>query len=691
VLGTYREGDVEPGHPLAATLAELARDPGVERLSLGSLELAAVRRLVAFDAGGDDVIDLAETLFAETEGNPFFIVEMLRHLAESGGRSAGVRGADIPEGVREVIARRVDRLGETTRRVLLMASILGRDFNFELLVQMSDLDPDELAATLERAVRARVVEEPARTAGHYSFTHALIRQTIYGELTATRRALLHRRAACALETIHAADLDAHLAELAHHFAQAGSAGDLGKAIDYCTRAGDRAIAQLAYEQAASHYRQAVSLIDAQRPAETPARRCDLVIAQGEAERQAGDPAYRATLFDAGRLARELGDPPRLARAALANNRGFFSSVAGVDGERVAALEDALRAHGEHDSEVHASLLAQLAIERTPEADSALRARLSDEALAMARRIGDERTLARTLNLRYAALWGPRTLAERLANTREASRIAAALDDPLLTFQAARFGAHAAMEAGDLALADRHLARARDIAGELGQPIIQWYYAVTRAKRSLISGVPAEAQRLADAAFDAGRRLRQPDAGLWLLIQSFVAALLRGSEATAPAGSYEPDPVDGAVAASSRSVPLLVVAMQAAADCEAGRAEAARDGFDELMRDDLDGLPDDWLALAIPVLASIACAHLRDARRARTLHAMLLPHSGGFVDVGPGWLGAVDHHLANLDATLGRRHDAGSHFEDAAGAYARLRADAWSGRLALDRVRVLAAP
>jgi hypothetical protein len=204
-------------------------------------------------------------------------------------------------------------------------------------------------------------------------------------------------------------------------------------------------------------------------------------------------------------------------------------------------------------------------------------------------------------------------------------------------------------------------------------------------------VPAEAQRLADAAFDAGRRLQQPDAGLWLLIQSFVAALLCGSEVTDPARSWEPDPVEGAAAASSRSVPLLVAALQAAADGEAGRTDAARDGFDELMRDDLDGLPDDWLALAIPVLASIACAHLRDTRRARTLHAMLLPHSGGFVDAGPGWLGAVDHHLANLDATLGRTHAADAHFEDAAGACARLGADAWSRRLALDRVRVLTAP
>ncbi|MEY2512973.1 MAG: hypothetical protein QOJ89_331, partial [bacterium] len=293
VLGTYREGDVEPGHPLAARLSELGRDPGVERLSLGSLDLAAVRALVAAHAGDGGALELAETLFTETEGNPFFIVEMLRHLAESGGRDSP-RGASIPEGITEVIAERVDRLGETTRRVLVIASILGQDFDFELLAHISGLDPDELAETLERALRARVVEEPAGAAGLYSFTHALIRQTIYGGLTATRRALLHRRAAASLEAIHAADLDAHLAELAHHLAEGRSAGDVGKAIDYCTRAGDSAIAQLAYEQAATHYRQAVSLVGAQGPGAAPARRCDLVIAQGEAERQAGDPAYRET-------------------------------------------------------------------------------------------------------------------------------------------------------------------------------------------------------------------------------------------------------------------------------------------------------------------------------------------------------------------------------------------------------------
>ncbi len=700
VLGTYREADVEPGDPLSVMVADVGRESGFERLLLGSLDTAAVAMLVRAHAG-DQAPELTTMVCEDTEGNPFFIVEMLRHIAESGAVQGerGQRASEprlgqvgIPEGVKDVIGRRIARLGHDARQVLAMASVCGRDFQLAVLEQTSELDEDRLVETLEEAMRARVIEEVPGVVGRYTFTHTLIRETIYGGLSATRRGLLHRRVGASLEQIHAADLDGHRAALAHHFAQSGSAGDRGKAIEYAARAGDSAVAQLAYEQAAARYRLAVSLIETVELPGGQATRCDLVIAQGAAERQAGDPAYRETLLDGARLAQALGDAERLARAALANNRGFFSAAAGVDRERVAVLDAALDAHGVYDSATHAMLLSQLALELVPDPDWQRRAHLSDEALAMARRVGDPMTLARTLNFRYVALWGPRTLPERLANTREATMLADRLEDPLLSFQAARFGSHAAMEAGDLALADRLLERAHARAEQLGQPIIHWYLAVTRAKRTSISGSTAEAEQLAHDAFELGRRVGQPDARLWLVIQLFVTGLLQRTLAASQSTAVEAARIGvldtGDAATPSRSIPSLVDALQAATACEVGRIDDARARFDVLMGNELSDLPYDWTALVIPAVASVACVLLGDVRRARTLYAMLEPYAGQFVDGGPSWFGATTHHLANLATALGRFDEADAHFTDAADAYAALGAGAWLIRARLDWARML---
>ena len=690
VVGTSRDAEITRDHSLRDMLADLTRDPGCERLSLGALDRAAVEALIRSEAG-DQAPELVRMLRTETEGNPFFICEMLRHLTESGRLSGDrnqqlIRGRlsdlGVPDAVKDVVARRFGKLGLRTQAVLATASVSGRAFEFTVLAHMSSRDQDELLEALEEAVRAKLIEEVPGTVGEYTFTHGLIRETVYGGLMRTRQALLHRRIATALETIHAQDLDAQSAELAHHFAHAGAAADIMKASGYAEHAGVVALAGLAYEQAAGHYRQAVRLLDRAELPPQPMRRCELLIGQGEAERQAGDGAYRQTLLEGARLAQDLGDADRLAQAALANNRGFFSAAAAVDPERVSVLAAALEAQGDRFTAVRARLLAQLAVELVPDPDWKRRAQLSDEALSMARRIGDPMTLACTLNHRYVALWGPRTLAERLANTQEASDLAERLGDPVLSFQSARFGSHAAMEAGDLALADMQLRRASELADQLGQPIIQWYYAVTQAKRESITGSPAVAEQLVRDAAGLGQRVGQPDAALWLSIGLFVTQLLQGTVTAAA-----PNPPDVAVGphaqvGHSRSVALLTAALQAATASKADTADA-RARFDELMRDDLEDLPDGWTALAVPAIASVACTDLGDVARAQTLFSMLEQYAGQFVDAGPSWFGAVSHHLAGLAMTLGRLDEADAFYAEATRFYAALGATAWLIRVRLD--------
>jgi DNA-binding SARP family transcriptional activator/type II secretory pathway predicted ATPase ExeA len=701
VLGTYRETELELDHPLGPMLAELARERVLERRALAPLDAAAVSELVGVHAGEDTSADVRRMVYEETEGNAFFVVEVLRHLRESGaigGTDAGRRS--VPEGVKDVIGQRVRRLGEDTSRVLATAAVLGREFEFAMLRRLSDLTEDELVDRLDAAVRAHVIEE-VRTSeqptGRYTFSHALIRDTLYGALSATRRALMHRRAGAALETAQALDLEPRLAELAHHFAQAGhDRADLDKAIDYGSRAGAYATSRLAYEQAAAHFRQTVQLIDAADRPSLRRHRCDLVIAQGEAERRAGDPAYRPTLLDGARLARELHDPHRLARAALANNRGVYSSGQGVDRERVATLHAALDAYDDADSPTRAALLALLALELAPAEDSRLRDKLRDDALAMARRVGDPRTLALVLTQRCVAQWTPnQTPAERESDLREALDLADRLNDPLLAGHAAYLGAHAAMNHGDLAEADRLLARLSGVAEQLAQPFMRWYDAVARAKRCAISGPADEAERLAFAAFEIGHGGGHPDTELWFLGQVLAARFLQG--ALDRGGPHLPDLV-GAPGSSlpasaeitvSRSVPLMVGAAMSVIHCEVGRLEEARGHFELLMRNGLEDLTPDYTALVIPVYASVACARLGDTARARLLIEILEPHSDRLVTTGASWFGATTHYLGLLAATLGRPDEADAQFAAAERTYVALGAEPWLARLHHDRVAALA--
>ena len=698
VLGMYRDSDLDTADPLCAMLTQLGREHTLAKHSLTPLDAEAVAELVDVYAGDEASAELCQSVYEGTEGNAFFVVEVLRHLSESGaiGDAAGepppggaAERLAVPDSVKDVIGQRIVRLGRQTSRLVEMAAVLGGEFELPVLQRV--LPEDELVDALETASRASVIEEVAGPAGRYTFSHALIRDTVYGTLTPTRRAILHRRAGMALEEAHAGALEPYLSELAHHFGLAGLSGDLGKTIEYGRRAGEYAITQLAYEQAAAHFRRTVELIDAVDPAGRMGQRCDLVIAQGEAERQAGAPAYRQTLLDAARIAQELHDPERLARAALANNRGIYSSGQGIDRERVSMLRAALEVYDPADSPTRAELLALLALELMTDPDARERDELNARAVAMARRVGHPRTLALVLTQRCVSQWTPsQTPKERRANLREAGELADRLEDRLLAGHIAYFGAHVAMNTGDLDESDRLLARLTTVAAQLAQPFLRWYDALARAKRCAISGPADEAERLAYRALEIGRQAGQPDSALWFVGQVLAARFLQG---TLDRGTpHMPDLVDRPGAAlpispeitPTPSMPLLTGAAMSLILCEVGRLDDARGHFDLLMSSGLDHLPPDYLALLIPVYASVACARLGDTARAERLHEILEPQRDRLVTTGASWFGATSHYLGLLAATLGRPDEADERFAAAEQTYVSLRAAPWLARLRSDR-------
>ncbi len=688
VVGTYRDAELASDHPLRGLVADLGREGLVERVELAPLDEPAVFELVGSHAGGGASDALRRAVFERTEGNPFFVVETLRNLAESGDESAPAGQLPLPQSVVSLVTRRIGRLGGDVTRVIATASVLGQQFELDILVRLCGDDHDALLDALERAARAELVHEVAGEIGRYAFAHALIRDVAYQSLSGARRARLHQRAGAAIEAA-SADPDASVAELAHHLGLSASPADLDKAIEYATRAGRLAIELPAYEQAVAHFDDALGLL-ARCAADRPLLRCELTISRGEAERMAGEPSHRETLLRAARLADDLGERTLLARAALASNRGFNSSALGVDDAWVEIVDAALRRLASEDSATHASLLALLSVELVAGNDWRRRSRLADDAVAMARRVGDPVTLARVLVMGSVARW-PWTIVERVAELDEALRLADASGAPLVAARAAYFACDAALEAGDLERADRMLARVEALVDELRQPILSWSLAVARAKRAIVGATPAEAEGLAFTGLDVGLKASQPDAGIWFLGGLLSARFLRGTlgegEPNLPALFAEPGsaPPPGDGFTPSSSIPLLVAAANAMIQSEIGR-DARR--YVDVVAGAFDDLPRDFTTLPILAFCAVACARLGDRVAAGRVQAELEPFAGLFVNTGGSWFGAVDHHLALLRAAAGATADADAAFAGADAAYERLGADAWRARCRIDWARSL---
>src|SRR5918999_1712987 len=359
LLGAYRDVDPIPGQPLTEMLGEVAREPVTGRLPLGGLSERDVAQYVELTASEIASSELAAGLHAETEGNPLFVGEIVRLLAVEGasaGSTAEVRLA-IPQSVRDVIARRLSHLSEECHRVLVLASVIGREFAVDALARVGGVPEGELLDVLDEAMVARVVSElPARTA-RLRFAHVLIRDTLYEGLASARRVRLHRLVVDELEVLYGDDPGPHLAELAYH-SLAGS--ELDKGVRYARRAGDRALALLAYEESARLYRMALDALDRPDGRDEKAR-CELLLSLGEAEARAGNsPAAKGAFLDAARTARHLRLPRELARAAAGYGGPIVWARGGGDTRLVPLLEEGLGALGEEDVELRARLLARLA-------------------------------------------------------------------------------------------------------------------------------------------------------------------------------------------------------------------------------------------------------------------------------------------------------------------------------------------
>jgi predicted ATPase/DNA-binding CsgD family transcriptional regulator len=667
-IGTYRDIDLDRDDARTRILAGLGRDRRHLCLRLAGLSEGAVAGLVnaLVDGGAGEVGSaLTSALHRETEGNPLFVQELVRHLAETGrldesGSFAAEGAPSVPESIRDVIDRRLARLSPASVRVLRLAAVLGQEFRLAVLTRAADLEGVPLLEGLGEALAARVITTAPGAVGSYRFSHALIRDTLYDDLSLPVRARLHLQAGEALEGFHAPSLEQHLGELAYHFMQAAPAG-AERATDYARRAGDAALARFAYEEAARNYGLALQALDLRGVPDSD-ERCALLIAQGDALNRAGETvAARERLLLAAEIARARAASNLLVRAALALAE-LQEETGRVDEARVALLDEALAALGNEPTAARALLLARLAKARHADPQSAA---LGREAIAIARQLDDPRVLIEVLFATRYALWAPDNLAERLANGAEMARLAGALGDVWWSKAAHAFRYSDLLELGDRAAAEV----AREV---IARPTSRrqtahdaWYELVLRAMQALMAGRLAEGEQLAWQALAAGQQAQIPDA-----LQSFGVQLAFARYMQGRFGELEGS-VKGLVeqypeSPSWRAALALVYA-------ETGRPAEARTQFDRLTAGGFGAFSKDRSRLIGLANTAEVCAFLEDKTHAEVLYDLLVPYERQNIVIALAtvWYGPIARQLGLLAGALGRWDGAARHFEDALAMLARM--------------------
>ena len=712
-IASYRHAEAHARADLAAPLGGLARAAtrlpleGLGRDDVGVLAQARARGLGG-PAGGERTIapQLISAIHRASAGNPFFVDELIQHLASHGALhdpDAAQRPLPLPDGVRDAIRRRLDPLEPFVQQALGAAAVIGGEFGLHTLASVLDEPPSAVVAWLEAPLRQGIIK-PAAEAGRYEFAHALVRDTLLESLRATRRARLHRVTAQALEEAYSADLEQHLAEIAHHYLEAATEGGAEQAVDFAARAAQRAVALFAYEEAARLYERAADAA-ASLPADEE-RAWWLAQGLGEARMRAGDVdgAQRA-LRSAAEHARRLDDPERLAQTALARTLGAFSPGL-VEPELVTMLEDALgRLDGMRPQEplrqatvdaLRCRLRVQLALALYWSPQRERREQLVDEALGIARalytgklagmspaqRVLGDRTLAFALAQGFLAVWGPETVTRGLPISIEALELCERTNDAELGMQVRLWRISLLLELDDPARAEDEIEAFGATARRLRQPRMLVYDPLHRAMAAHMRGDFDAAERL---TAEAAAQSRDVPGSIAPIIADAQTFLTRRTQAR----HLDLEPL---VRKNANRLPAMRrwrcgLALVLA---ELGREEEARRELEQLAAAGFEDVPRDALWLVALSLLAELCTLLGDRARARRLYDLLVPYEGrNVVSMGAAYLGPVARYLGLLAMTIGEHERALGHLETARSAAQRMSARPTVVLTALDAAEVLA--
>ncbi len=648
IIGTYRDTELDRMHPLAATLADLTPESRVARITLKGLDEAAITECLHAEHSVDPSVALARMLHDQTDGNPFFVRELIRHVGESG------HVGKLPEGVREVIGRRLARLPDSVSQALRAASVVGTSFDLEVLeaIPSAAENADELLDALDLAVHASLLTEDLRGRNVYAFTHALVRQTLYEEMSSARRARVHLQVLEGILAVYG-DTDDLLAPLAHHAAEAARAGTCERAVDFALRAAKDARFRHAPEEACEMLTRALQVLELDRePNET--WEAQLRLEMVEALVLTGwRMEYERHLERALDLSRRSGDTVTFAKAAL-----FFASVHSVIGREddtiPGLIEEGLGTLGDNASGLQAELLSHLASYWTVSGGDPVRGeQLAERALDVARSSGDLHSLLTALGSRYATLAGEPTTGERARLFTEAEEVCRALGAHSRQRAVQVWSVRHALELG---AADAR-SRLVDLIGDLGTSGDHLAFG------SYWNGLSA----LLDGDFDAAEQWNENSLSFWAdhpnshsvgLAQLFLLRREQGR-----IGELEPF-----AAAMIDSVPGLPAfgAALALARAELGRLDEAQAALDQWAADrfaDFEYRLDK--AVGLFVLGELM-ARVARPDGAADLYRLLAPYAGTCPIAGAtaACVGSMDRSLGQVAAVLERWDEAEAHFEAA---------------------------
>ncbi|MGO9603200.1 MAG: adenylate/guanylate cyclase domain-containing protein [Candidatus Binataceae bacterium] len=638
---------------------------------------------------GEDLLPLKQLIVRKTEGNPFFIEEIVRNLFDEGTlvRNGAVELAQpistiqIPETVQGILAYRIDRLDASEKDHLQTMAVIGRESSLALLVRVtgkSELELRRLVYALQLA--EFVYEQPTLNGTEYVFKHAFTQEVAYNSVLLERRRLLHGKIGAAIETLHEKQAADYANEVARHY---GLSANKEKELDSLYYAGTVAESRAAYTQAISYLTKALHLLDSSSR-ESSAKedlRFEVLIHLGCSQANDGEPRLgNRSICVAAELAKRRADTRRFARAVLQ----LRVSGGETNDEAISLLGEALDRIGSEDTAEKALVMSWLSFHLTW-SQQLVRARgLAKESILLARRLGDKPTLLWVLKnavsafhiLREVSL--PDDVQERIALGLEAQSLADELHEDAAAWSIACVLMEGLQESGEVQSANEQLARLVHLAEKSTARMYQ--LALARAKLAMMAGLFEEGRRLAYEAVSLGQQAHEARVfeylGLQLAIlyyeEGHLGDLEEAFKSNVQANPNQP---------SFRCALAMLYVEQANGD------HAVRE-FESLAKYDFRDLPRyyNWL-IGIALVARV-CEFLGDPERAGLLYNLMLPYRRRNVVVAAVSLGSAELYLGLLAATMSRFEEAQTHFEAALELNARMGALPWVAHTQYDFARML---
>jgi hypothetical protein len=594
-----------------------------------------------------------------------------------------------PEAVKELVSRRVSRLPDDVIHFLHAAAVAGPECDATIVAVAAELSPEQRMDAIDEAIESRLLHQVGDSGERYAFSHALVRDAIYGQLLRSRRVRYHHKIALATEKAHADSIDAYVNELAHHFYMGAALADSDKAVKYAYAAGDRALRVLAFEEAVGHFRRGLEVAELYGEHDMSTK-CDALLALAEAQNKMGDKANADGNFEkAAAVARTMGDPKRLAMAAMRAGPLSYMGIVGANADQVHMLEEARSALDEEDSRLRAMVTARLGLVMVYETGVPGRGilkralALSAEAISMARRLGDRVALGYSLNARLHALWGIEPAPERLAIGTELGQIAEDVGDEVLALHGHMWRLRELLAQGDVDAVNDEIRRFESRETGPRDPLTASFACNVQAMMALVNGDFEEGERLAPLAIELAEGYND-------LAMSFYGVLLAWTWWQQDQLPSLEDSFRDILDQSPADYPVVRAAL-ALLLSELGRMDEASAELDYLAALGWETVSDDQTEGVSLAFVAGACASAGNATHAPAVYERMRPYAGTAIVVrapGSACLGPADLYLGLLAAVSGDNKLAEVHFEAALRLARRMRAAPFIAAAEVELARTL---